>query len=208
MRRIEDDYNWGLYPRQYSHQLMDILKDFTLVLTSDNYEMIDGQIYIKEGFSPIHLQHKLLYETIIDLSPEDVHEVGCGRGNHLVNINTLANGAIKTYGSDISKKQLKDLQVDHPQLAGDVNQVDIVKNPVMPCDIVFTQAVLTHLSDSNLEKAIINISISAKRTILIMENFKRRDYKTIFKRINPMGWEDSQIEEISREGAGIIIISK
>lgn len=206
--KYEDDYNWRLYPQQYAQQLIDISKEHTLVLTSDNYEMIDGGIHMKGGFSPMHPQHKLLYETIIDLSPEDIHEVGCGRGNHLANINMLSNGAIKTYGSDISEEQLKDLRADHPQFAGNVAQVNIVQNSVMSCDIVFTQAVLMHLSDSNLEKAIINISISAKRTILIMEGFKRRDYKTIFKRINPMGWENSQIEEISREDAGIIIISK
>ena len=201
----KDEFNWGSYPSAYAQQKANLMRSHTHLLTEDNHDLVAGQIIMRQGAKPLHAQHKILYETILGLNPIDLHEVGCGWGDHLANL-LLLDRDITTYGSDISQKQIDVTLERHPW--ADVWQHDITIGPVEKVELVYTSAVLLHLSDDNLKKAVLNITISARRYILMEENFFRRDYIKIFREINPTGWEDANIEKVDRDDASIIIISR
>lgn len=129
---------------------------------------------------PLHPNHKLLYETIIQLSPSSVIELGCGGGDHLRNINTLAP-EIKLYGRDISTDQIKLLKERHPELIAEIEQLNITlphpfNEPTV--DIAFTQAVIMHIhtGKSNLV-ALSNLFRYATKQVILMENWSRHDFK-------------------------------
>jgi len=210
----EDDYDWGRYPSLYNQKLVDLENTYTLVLSDENHVYVDNELYIEKGCLQIHPQHKLLYEMILKLAPKDLHEIGCGRGNHLSNISMLSNGKIQVYGSDISEEQIVSLKTDHLSLIPFVGCVDIVKNSVPPVDCIVSSAVLMHLSDVNCGKAILNICMSARKTIVLQENFQRRNYETFFKRIQPPGWEFAKIERThttflnQEDDASVLVIKK
>ena len=203
----KDEFNWGAYPSAYAQQKAQLMKSHTHLLTEDNHDLVAGQIIMRQGAKPLHAQHKILYETILEINPADVHEFGCGWGDHLANIRLL-NPNIEVFGSDISAKQIEEASKRHEWMKHYLWQLDITKAPDCMYDLVYTQAVLIHLSDDNLKKAILNIAISARRYILMEENFFRRDYIKIFREINPTGWEDANIEKMNRDDASIIIISR
>ena len=202
-----DEYNWDIYPKTYAAQVVQVKKRRTLSINRGDFKIVDGVICLKDGLLPLPPNHKLLYEEIIDLAPTSVHEVGCGWGNSLANINILTVGGISVYGSEISQKQIDGAETRHPWLKKYITLNDITKSPVTACDIVFTAAVLMHLSDSNLEKAIKNIAASAKQHILLVEN-PRRHYPTVFFCVGPEGWEDAKVKEVERDGGQITIISR
>lgn len=202
-----DEYDWTKYHKHYNSLKARLAKTHTQVLTPENHKLVEGEIIMKEGELPMHPEHKLLYETILGINPPEVHEVGCGWGDHLFNIMWL-NGDITVWGTDISQKQIDSAVERHPFLGECTRKHDITKGPAYHTELVFTQAVLVHLSDSNLRKAILNIAASAQNHILFMENLKRRDYPQIFRDINPSGWEKADIERVDRYGAGIIIVSR
>jgi len=202
-----DEYNWDTYPKTYAAQVVQVKKRRTLSINRGDFKIVDGGICLKDGLLPLPPNHKLLYEEIIDLAPTSVHEVGCGWGNSLANINVLTAGGISVYGSEISQKQIDGTKAKHPWLAKHIVLNDITKSPVTPCDIVFTAAVLMHLGDKNLEKAVRNIAASAKQYILLSEN-PRRDYPDVFFRVSPKGWEDAKVKRKERGDAQLIIISK
>ena len=203
----QDEYNWNEYHKLYAVTRAKVTDKFTTLLTKDNHSFDDRVVNIKEGFKPLHEYHRLLYETILELDPFNIHEVGCGYGDDLANISTLSEKKIIVRGSDISSEQLKILGERHPWLKGYINHSDITKNAVSNSDIVYTKAVLMHQSDVNLEKAILNIASSAQKHIVMIENL-RRDYEVIFKKINPPKWKDANIRMVLRHNAHIIIISK
>jgi len=198
-----DEYDWDNYPVLYESTINKILNNFNVLLTNDNYELVNEKIHMKGKDIPLHYKH--VYETILKLKPENVYEVGCGWGNHLANINILSNNKIGTYGSDISQIQIDKLRDIHPELTNYVDVLNITKRSVLSYDIIYTISVLMHLSDDNLEKAIRNITISANKYILLMEN-PRRDYNAIFKSINPIGWENAEITTTIEGYSKLIII--
>ena len=202
-----DEYDWNKYPGVYAAQVNRVQGIHTLVLEHNDVDVSGGRIHMKKGVLPLHPNHVLLYETLLELSPINVHEVGCGWGNSLANINVLTAGGIYVYGSEISQKQIDGAETRHPWLKKYITLNDITKSPVTACDIVFTAAVLMHLSDSNLEKAIKNIAASAKQHILLVEN-PRRHYPTVFFCVGPEGWEDAKVKEVERDGGQITIISR
>ena len=202
-----DEYNWSTYHNAYAAQVAHVLKKRTLSFGHNDFEIIEGEIHMKKGLLPLHPNHKLLYETIIDLSPVDVHEVGCGWGNSLANINLLTGGQVAVYGSEISQEQINALLLKYSWLKKQVALNDIVSHSVKPRDIVFTTAVLMHLGDSNLDSAIRNIAASTKQHIIMIEN-PRRHYPSIFFRIGPEGWEDAKVKEIKRGEGQLALISK
>ena len=190
----QDEFNWNIYPNFYGNELNKIALNYTLVLTKDNYDIINNEITIRDGYLPLHSQHKLLYETILKLTPAEIHEIGCGRGNHMANIQLLSKSKIEVSGSDISDEQLSRLRNDHSHLSDRVKKINIITDNIDPCEFIYTQAVLMHLSDVNCEKAIFNICASAGKMIVLQENFHRRDYETILKKIHPLGWEFAKME--------------
>lgn len=82
----KDDFEWSKYNKKYCKQISEIEKENTLILPEGKYSIVEGKIVLEPSLLPLHPNHKLLYETIYDLKPGSLLEVGCGCGDHLANI--------------------------------------------------------------------------------------------------------------------------
>lgn len=177
--RITDDFDWGLYHDYYAGQLSDIVKRHTQILSKNDYIFRENELVINREILPLHPNHRLLYETILQLSPVSVMEIGCGGGDHLWNINVLSP-AIKLYGRDISSEQIKLLKKRHPSLMAEVQQLDVtLPHPFSSpkVDVAFTQAVIMHIKTGNSHLvALANLFKYAKKQVILMENWSNHNF--------------------------------
>ncbi len=186
---VQDDFNWKGYHRIYGKQLSELSKIHTQILKHDDYIFKNNELTLNHDVLPLHPNHGLLYETIFQLSPNSVMEIGCGWGDHLYNINLL-NPEIKLSGIDLSHEQISNLKKRHPELRADIEQLDITlpypfSYPIN--DIAFTQAVIMHLKVGNSHLiALSNMFKCATKQLVIMENWTAHnfygDIKFLFSR--------------------------
>lgn len=115
-----DDFDWQRYHYHYQADLAETKKVHTQVLSPGDYVFSDGALSLQGNVLPLHPNHRLLYETILQLNPESVLELGCGGGDHLHNISILVKNA-KLYGVDLSDEQLVLLRERHPNLNAVIN---------------------------------------------------------------------------------------
>lgn len=179
-KKITDDFDWKTYHLHYRGELEEISKSHTLVLKKGDY-IFDKGILRKnnENILPLHPNHRLLYETILQLSPQSLLEIGCGGGDHLHNISILAS-AIKLFGLDLSAEQLSFLKERHPELNAEVKQFDITL-PLPYCtpkvDIAYTQAVIMHIKTGNGHLvALFNMFNISTKQVILMENWKSHNF--------------------------------
>jgi SAM-dependent methyltransferase len=179
-KRFADGVNWSAYNGHYLEELKITSKTNTLIIQKNKVSVINGKLQsIDSKMKPLILSHQLLYETILDLNPGEVLEVGCGAGDHLANLKTLIP-EIKCNGVDLLQKQLDSLEVRHPRNDFELNTRDITSpNCVLPkVELVFTHAVLMHISEKNhrFANAIENVFESATKHIVLVENWTQHDF--------------------------------
>jgi SAM-dependent methyltransferase len=187
-RRVTDDFDWAAYSLHYRGELAGISKEHTLVLREGDYEFLDGALcQTRAGMLPLHPNHRLLYETILQLSPASVFELGCGGGDHLSNIELLLPG-VTLHAVDISKQQLALLRKRHPRLSASVAAFDAKQR--FPAnfphvDVAYTQAVLMHIQtvDGHLI-ALENLFRTARRQVVLMENWTRHAFVDDIRRLH------------------------
>ena len=191
----EDDFNWDHYSDHYKGELKDIAKTHTMVLNRGDCTIISGGIEYLTFIKPLHPNHKLLYETIIQLHPVCIMEIGCGGGDHLHNLSLLAP-QIRKFGIDISQQQVDLLHKRHPDLNSLVKVLDITQPHIFDypvADVVFTQAVLMHMkTDNNHLSALTNMFHAARKQIILMENWTVHDFVADIGRIRhllPKRWD-------------------
>lgn len=177
--RITDDFDWELYHHHYQGELPDVAKIHKQILSHNDYIFERNQLKLNQNILPLHPNHRLLYETILQLSPSSVMEIGCGGGDHMWNINILCP-EITLYGRDISIKMIKFLKKRHPNLNADIGQLDVTKPLLIDStkvDIVFTQAVIMHIKTENRHlEALANAFRYAKKQIILMENWNSHNF--------------------------------
>ncbi len=179
-RKTTDDFDWGIYNIHYRGELQDISKVHTLILQKDDYIFQDGRL-LKNNTKklPLHPNHRLLYETILQLAPSFVLELGCGGGDHLHNIKILFS-EIELFGIDLSLKQLKLLKERHPNLKAKLKQFDItlpLSYDTPSVDIAFTQAVIMHIQTGNGHLvALSNLFRVATKQVILMENWTKHNF--------------------------------
>jgi len=186
---ICDDFNWSVYfEDEYSKQIYDLEKQYTFVLPDGKYSIINGKIILDSTLLPLHDNHKILYETIYALKPNSILEIGCGCGDHLINIKKILP-EVKLNGADLSQKQLEFLFSRHPELKKQANLT--VQDITIPgfkrdkVDLIFTQAVLMHIQKySPYLSALKNIFSLAKKSVVLMENWARHDFIEDIKKIS------------------------
>ena len=89
-KRYIDGVNWKKYNKHYSEELKIIEKVNTLLITAQDFEVVNSKVILKSlDKLPLHPNAQLLYETILKLHPNSILEVGCGGGDHLANLKTL-----------------------------------------------------------------------------------------------------------------------
>jgi len=79
-RSSADDFDWRWYHLHYQAELAEIKNVHTLVLSPGDYGFSDGALSLQRNVLPLHPNHRLLYETILQLGPGSILEVGCGGG--------------------------------------------------------------------------------------------------------------------------------
>ena len=148
-----DDYNWDDYPDHYKFEESKTKKVNTIKISKDDYIFVDEKLKMNDNKNilPLHPNYRLIYETILQLSPTSVLEVGCGGGFHLYNLSVL-DPKIQLYGVDISPRQIQLLHQRHKNLKANVQVLDITlphpaDSPVV--DIAYTQAVIMHIKTKN-----------------------------------------------------------
>jgi len=179
-KRFVDGVNWNSYNLHYLEELKITEKNYTLLIKRNDFIIESGKIKFKsERIKPLQFSHELLYETIIKLNPSEVLEIGCGAGDHLANLSTL-NPKIDCKGIDLLAKQIDLLNLRHPNnnftlKVGDVTAIDFL---LPETELIFTHAVLMHISEKNqrYQNALSNIFNSAQKYVILMENWTQHDF--------------------------------
>jgi 2-polyprenyl-3-methyl-5-hydroxy-6-metoxy-1,4-benzoquinol methylase len=178
-KKTQDDFDWDLYTQHYKGELKQVDEIETTVIKPGDYVFEQNSLVKKTDIKPLHLNHHLLYETMLQLNPSTILEVGCGGGDMLANMETLAPN-MKILGEDRSEKQLAFLHQRHPNLRATVSQHDITTGQLTTwpsIDLVFTQAVVMHIkTGDNHRKALKNIFSMAQKYVLLMENWRDHDF--------------------------------
>jgi len=176
-----DDFNWRKYHTAYKRQQMDITNEFTLVLSKDEYQIIEGKILLNPKLLPLNPNSKLLYETIYHLNPKSILEVGAGGGDHIHNLHLLLPEA-RFYGVDISQQQIDFLLCRHPDLkdfcrlaVADATRKDILNN-LGKVDLVYTQAVLMHIRRGNRHIRALKNMFNISDYVVLMENWTTHNF--------------------------------
>jgi trans-aconitate methyltransferase len=179
-KRYIDGVNWKKYNKHYSEELKIIERVHTTVLEESNILLDQGKInFIDQSRLPLHPNAQLLYETIIQLNPGSILEVGCGGGDHLANLNIL-NPKFNLHGADLSGAQLEFVKKRHPNKDFSLSVVDVSKKGItLPkVDLIFTQAVLMHITEKNsrFNNAIENLLNSTATNLIVMENWTQHNF--------------------------------
>jgi hypothetical protein len=88
-RSAADDYDWETYSAGYRSELKAMEGTHALALAVGDYVYREGRLQRGSSKLPLHPNHALLYETILQLTPRSVFEFGCGGGDHLHNLHVL-----------------------------------------------------------------------------------------------------------------------
>ncbi|TYQ26996.1 class I SAM-dependent methyltransferase [Pseudanabaena sp. UWO311] len=177
----QDEFEWNSYNSHYRSELDEIQKVHTLRISSEDYSFINNFLVSSKGILPLHPNHRLLYETILQLSPRSVIEIGCGGGDHLHNMSILSS-TIDLYGCDLSEAQIDYLRERNPNLRASIQRFDITLpfSSLLPLvDISYTQAVIMHLKTVNNHLiALSNLFKLAKNQVILMENWSNHNFKS------------------------------
>jgi 2-polyprenyl-3-methyl-5-hydroxy-6-metoxy-1,4-benzoquinol methylase len=176
-----DDFNWRKYHDGYKRQIMEITNEFTLVLSSGEYQVIEGRILLNPDLLPLNPNSRLLYETVYRLNPKSILEVGAGGGDHIHNLHLLLPEA-EFYAMDISDRQIDFLLQRHPDLknvcklaVADVTRKDVL-NTFGKIDLVYTQAVLMHIRRGNRHIQALRNMFNISHYIVLMENWTSHNF--------------------------------
>ena len=185
----KDMFNWTLYNLHYKGELMEVKKKYTVFLKSNDYQFRNSKLLKNNlDIKPLHTNHRLLYETILQLNPQSVFEMGCGTGMHLHNIQTLLPQA-RICGVDLSNQQLNGLKKTYPHMANSAKQADATTNwtrlPFEACDVAFTQAVIMHIhtGDAHL-MALENLFKMSKKYVILYESMKNHPFLNDIKKLH------------------------
>lgn len=188
----KDMFDWPLYCLHYGGELKKDAKTATLALRRDDYKFQNGfLIRENKNIKPLHPNHRFLYETIMQLNPNSIYEMGCGTGMHLHNMSILLSNA-RICGTDLLDIQLKYLNKQYPELINKTKQLDSTissKNiPFKPCDVAFTQAVIMHIHTGKSHlTALENLFKMSKKYVVLYESMKNHHFLNDIKLLQSAG---------------------
>ena len=152
----KDDNIWSDYTKEYMRQIIENYRDGK-GLFLDDIGMMDKYVI---G----------IYDVIEELNPKSILECGCGGCYNIKNLRTILPEA-EVHGFDVSEEQLSfgmwfcDIGWDGLSI------MDITKDyPDRTYELVFTNAVIMHLSTDNAIKALKNMKRMTSKYILLQEN--------------------------------------
>ncbi len=218
----KDDFYWSRYHKNYENQINNAEKLKTLRLSKEDFKIEKGKLKIKNISPPVELNHEVLYEIIYDLKPKSILEVGCGNGDHLLNLQKIMPlKTIKWFGSELLVNQLRFLSRRNPSLRKTCKLFvhDITTSPIPKevlksnkLDLVYTQTVIMHIhkKDNHL-KALRNLFSSSNKYVVLMENWTRHNfYEDILKisKERNFPWKKLFIYKVDNGKQIAIVLSK
>lgn len=170
--KYKDEYNWSTYTKNYRDQIDQMINIKKREFFVKNFEIVNDQIIVKDN---IHPNSKELYSIIYKLKPKSVYECGVGGCYHLKNINMILP-RLKITGSDLLETQLK-FGKQFSQLPDSIDSslrvIDMTKelpDDVGKFELVYTQAVIMHLSTKNAKLFLENMNRLSEKYIILIES--------------------------------------
>jgi hypothetical protein len=195
-KKTADDFDWDLYTQHYKGELKHVEEIETTVLKSGDFVFENETLKKVSDIKPLHVNHHLLYETILQLNPNSVLEIGCGGGDHLHNLSVL-RPSLSLYGEDLSNNQLALLHERHPDLKARVQQHSITATELLtwpPIDLVYSQAVVMHIKTGETHKvALKNMFHMAQKYVVLMENWHSHNFVADIRELQTkgvLGWQE------------------
>jgi SAM-dependent methyltransferase len=184
----KDMFNWDQYHLHFRGEVVETSKIYSIKLAKDDYKFENNQlIKSNTNIKDIHPIHVLTYETILQLNPESVLELGCGHGMHLYNLQVL-RPELKLAGIDRSAKQIEFLRETFPDLKADIK----VKDATIPFeeslyakyDLSFSSAVIMHIHFQDTHKtALANLFNVSKKYVVMVERWKNHNMMADIKEL-------------------------
>ena len=215
-RFYDDDFDWNNYTSDsYARRLKaDIESDYDTTVEPSQAEIDFTAGHVRLKKANMHPNHKLILDAIAYLQPTSVHEIGCGGGDHVANINRLFPECAVS-GGDRGLTQLEMAADRHPELQGKIGLQDIT----MPyssnwpkVDLVYSQAVIMHIHTavSHLV-ALSNMFQCAKTHVLLVENTQCHNFVEDIMALHSDGhlpWQNMHLHVFERYNARGILASK
>jgi len=213
----DDDFDWENYTRDsYLRRLKgDVEAKYRAISAPGELEFdaATGRV-VSEG-QPIQPNQQLILEAVGQLAPANVHEVGCGGGDHIANVATLYPD-VAVSGGDRGTSQLELALQRHPQLSGKLGLQDIT----MPfsdrwphADLVYSQAVVMHIHTAVSHfVALSNMVRMAEKYVLLVENPHCHNFVADLKALHDgghMAWNSLHMYRFDGStGARAILLSR
>lgn len=193
-----DMFNWSLYHLHYQGEIKQLKKHYTLTLKNNDYIFKNNKLEKNNSaIKPLQEVYQVLYETILQLKPQSIMEMGCGDGRHLYNSQVLLPDA-KLYGFDLSDRQLKYLKKTVPELNAEIKQFDAIqewpKDLFPKVDLSYTVAVIMHIRTEEMHKiALANLFNNTNKYVLLVERWKNHNFFADIKELQSkkiINWEN------------------
>ena len=190
-QRVGDDFDWDYYTFHYRAELERGSQEHSLILKPDDYRFEDNRLTRKSSCLPLHPNHRLLYETLLQLRPASLMEIGCGGGDHLNNL-ALLEPAFQLSAIDLSEDQLALARRRHPAMQVPMRQFDVTSKTgveqLTKVEVAYTQAVIMHIRvPGNYLQALVNLFHIASRKLVLMENWKNHDFMGDMRKLSAQG---------------------
>lgn len=206
-----DDFNWSRYHLEYGAQIRELDDVHTLRLTERDL-VITGSVALPRADTPLHVNHRVIYEFAAYTRPSSVLEFGCGGGDHLANLMRLLPDA-DVKGIDRSAGQLAFLRQRNPDVASHTANYDLtlpLPGSVDGADLVFTQAVFMHIQTGNGHRvALWNALQRTHKSLLLVENWERHDFVNDTKDLLATGrapWPTATMHWVKAYGATALLL--
>jgi hypothetical protein len=174
-QKLNDEYNWENYTKEYSGQLKQIEKDDNQTFFITDYEEKEGEIVFKD---PLHPNWKEIYAAAYDLKPESIFECGFGGCYHLKNLHKILPDT-KISGCDLLQTQM-DFGVEFSDVPDSIKEnmkiMDFTQNSlkydVGKHEFVYSQAVVMHLNTERAKRFLKNMGKISSKYIVLSEGYK------------------------------------
>lgn len=210
--RQNDNRNWKVYPKEYEAQIRDLMTQYDMFVTWNDIDSHTGDLIFYDN---LHTNWMDLYSTVYRLQPKTVFEVGCGSGQHLANIQEILSDAT-VYGCDINSQQCvfgMDILKINPKLYNNVQILDFAL-PTVPqslgktYDVVYSQAVLMHLSHSNAYNCLKNMIKISNKYVILIENPDDHNYNSMLDLLNATASCKTVVTYPALYGSDLYLIEK
>lgn len=177
-----DEYDWKLYNDRYRAEVEHGRRFYTDDIGTVPFTVANGKLFLVSDALPMHPVQRCMLEAIINLHPKSVSEIGCGGGKFLAALREIMGPDVALGGYDISDQQLAFFRDLYPKAASTTRLEikDITKTGIEDeCqpEVLFAATVLMHIQRPDAYLAALkNILDSAKKAVVIIDNYTKHDY--------------------------------